>query len=247
MRPVGSCPLKRVHTLVFPTPAVYWLVVGFILIYVVMAAVLAPLSIHLLPLSMVHALLRSYFGFFILLLGIPCGIYVIGWRASDLFVWLRAPETLTVDSLRLTSGDTTLAWRDVGGIVRQHNHDRLVLRHAGGKYRLRLNLWSDSDELEVEVTDRVVDALLDKVRRQVAAGRSVDFGPLTLSSEGLTHKRQLIRWDDIESIRFQDGHDQGVSTRELVITVNGRFRKIDEEKIVNAPVLLAYLTDRLAQ
>ncbi|WP_254614463.1 DUF6585 family protein [Myxococcus sp. CA056] len=233
--------------MVFPTPAVYWLVAGCILIYVVVAIVLAPMSIHLLPLSMVKDLLRGSFGFILLVLGLPCGIYLIAWRASDLFVWLRSPESLVVDSLRLTSGDTTLAWGNVGSIVRQHNHDRLLLLHRGGKYRLRLNLWSDSDELEAEVTDRVVAALLDKVRRQVASGHSVAFGPLTLSSEGLTHKRQLIRWDDIESIRFQDGHDQGVSTRELIIAAHGRFRKIDEDKIVNAPVLLAYLTDRLEQ
>lgn len=243
--PVGSGPLKRLHTLVFPTPALYWLGLGFVLIYVVMAVVLAPTSIRLLPLSMVHDLLRSYFGFIILVAGIPCGIYVIGWRASDLFVWLRAPAELQVDSRGLTAGDTSLAWRDVSSFVRQHNHDRLVLRHGGGTYRLRLNLWSDSDELESVVSERVVATLLEKVRRQVASGGSVAFGPLSLSSEGLTHKRRRIHWNDIESIRLQDDHDQGVSTRTLHILANGKLLKVDEEKIVNAPVLLAFLADRL--
>ena len=237
--------LKRSHTLVFPTPALYWFVAGIVMIYVVVAALLTPLSLHLLPRGAIESLLRSYFGFFILLFGIPCGIYVIGWRASDIFAWMRAPRSLELDDEGLRAADTRIAWRDVSAIVEQYNHDRVVLRHRDGTYRLRLNLWSDAEDLHHEVVGHVVSRLLERVNRQVAAGQPVHFGPLTLNDDGLTHKGRLMRWDEIESIRFQDEVDHGVGTRELVIVAQGKPRKIDEAKVVNAPVLLAYLSSRL--
>ncbi|MCY1075822.1 hypothetical protein [Archangium lansingense] len=234
------------HTRVFPTPVLYWLVAGFILIYLVVAAFLSFGSIYLLPRSFIEGLFRYRSAPFILLLGIPCGIYFIAWRASDLFAWLVAPPKLEVDEEGLRAGDTRIAWRNVSAIVTVQNHDRLVLHHRGGTYRLRLNLWSDAEALYGHVTDHVVEALLQGVQRQVEAGKVVKFGPLTLSGAGLTHKKRLMRWDDIENIRFQDEFDDGVSTRELIITAQGRPLKIDEARIVNAPVLLAYLSQRLA-
>ncbi|PTL83403.1 DUF6585 family protein [Vitiosangium sp. GDMCC 1.1324] len=236
--------LKRSYTLVFPTPALYWLVAGIVMIYLVAAAILAPTSLHLLPRGVIESLLRHSFGFLILLFGIPCGVYLIGWRASDIFAWMRAPRSLELDDEGLRAANTRIAWKDVSAIIEQHQHDRVVLRHRNGLYRLRLNLWSDAEHLHRKVTTHVVSGLLDRVNRQVAAGQSVHFGPLTLNGAGLTHKGRLMRWEEIESIRLQDEEEQGVATRELVIVTQGKLRKIDEAKIVNAPVLLAYLSGR---
>ncbi|WP_244237228.1 hypothetical protein [Corallococcus llansteffanensis] len=218
---------------------------GLVFIYGVAAILLAPTSVHLLPRFVVESLLQSAFGYFFLLVGIPCGIYVIGWRASDLFVWTRAPGALTVDDQGLRDGTTRLAWRDVHTLVEQHQEQRVVLHHRDGTYRLRLGLWSDADALHHAVLGHVVPRLLEGVGRQVAAGEPVRFGPLTLSDAGLTHKGQLMRWEDIESIRLQDELDQGAATRELIIVAQGKPRKIDEAKVISAPVLLAYLSARL--
>jgi hypothetical protein len=245
-RPAGSRPLKHSYTLVFPRHTLWWLVMGLVLIYVVLAMLLTPASIHLLPREMVVGMLRSTYGFPTLLLGIPCGIYLMAWRASDFFVWWWSPRSLVVDDRGLRSGSTSLAWGQVRSIVRRHQEDQLVLRHDRGTYRLRLYLWSDPDELEALVTDSVVSELLEEVHHQVSQGEAVPFGPLTLSDAGLTYKRRLIHWDDIDSIRFQDESDTGAETRELILTVNGRRHKLDEAKVVNAPVLLAYLSARLA-
>ncbi|WIG99329.1 hypothetical protein KGD87_20255 [Myxococcus sp. SDU36] len=243
---VLEASLKRSHTRVFPTPVLYWLAAGFALIYLVAAAFLSFGKIYLLPQDFIQGLLRYQAAPIVLLAGIPCGIYFIFWRASDLFAWVSAPPTLVVDEECLRAGDTHIAWRNVSAIITVQNHDRLILRHRGGTYRLRLNLWSDADELYGHVTDHVVEVLLQGVHRQVDAGKAVQFGPLTLSGAGLTHKKRLMRWDDIESIRFQDEFDEGVSTRELIIAAQGKPLKIDEARIVNAPVLLAYLSQRLA-
>lgn len=237
--------LKRSHILLFPTPDLFWLVAGFVMIYLVAAALLAPTPLHLLPQGVIESLLRSRFGFSILLLCIPCGIYAIAWRARDIFAWMRAPRSLEVDDEGLRAPNTRIAWRDVSAIVDQHQHDRVVLRHRGGTYRLQLNLWSDAEHLHRAVTRHVVPRLLDRVNHQVAAGQSVQFGPLTLNGEGLTHKGRLMRWEEIESIRLQDEEDDAVATRELVIVAQGKSRKIDEAKVINAPVLLAYLSARL--
>lgn len=239
--------LKRSHTLIFPRHAVFWLVMGLVFIYGVVAVLLALFtSVHLLPRFVIEGLLQSAFGYFFLLVGLPCGIYVIGWRASDLFVWTRAPGALTVDEHGLRDGATRVAWRHVHTLVEQHQEDRVVLHHRDGAYRLRLGLWSDADDLRQTVLGHVVPRLMEDVDRQVAAGESVRFGPLTLSDAGLTHKGKLIRWDDIESIRLQDELDEGAATRELIIVAQGKSRKIDEAKVPNAPVLLAYLSDRLS-
>ncbi|WP_141621842.1 DUF6585 family protein [Myxococcus sp. AB036A] len=238
--------LKRSHTREFPTHVLYWLAAGFALIYVVAAAFLSFGKIYLLPQDFIKGLLRYNSAPIVLLAGVPCGLYFIFWRASDLFAWLAAPPKLVVDEECLRAGDTRIAWRNVSAIITEQNHDRLVLRHRGGTYRLRLNLWSDADELYAHVADHVVDALIGGVHRQVNAGKAVQFGPLTLSDAGLTHKKRLMRWDDIESIRFQDEFGDGVSTRELIIAAQGKPLKIDEARIVNAPVLLAYLSQRLA-
>lgn len=241
-----EAPLKRTHSRVFPVPALSWFFGGLVLIYAVVAVLLTPASIHLLPRDVVVGMMRSRYGFFFLLLGIPCGIYLIGWRASDLFAWLRAPRSLELDDEGLRAGTTRIAWRNVSAIIEQIDHDRVVLRHRGGTYRLRLNLWSNAEHLHHDVIGHLVPRLLDTVSRQVDAGRPVRFGPLTLSRAGLTHRGRLMRWEEIESIRRQDEVDQSVATRELVIVAQGKSRKFDEAKIINAPVLLAYLSARLA-
>ena len=238
--------MKRSHSLVFPTPVLYWFFAGLVMSYLVVAMLLAPASVHLLPRDMIVSLLQSHMGFFILLFGLPCGIYLIGWRASDLFVWMRAPHSLSLDDDGLRAGTVRIPWRDVESVLEVHNHDRVVLRHRGGSYKLRLNLWSDAEELHQEVMEHVVPELLERVHSQLDAGQPVHFGPLTLGGEGLTHKGRLLRWEEIESIRLQNEFDQGVSTRELVIVAQGKPRKIDEANILIAPVLLAYLSDRLA-
>ncbi|NOK34777.1 hypothetical protein HMI49_16380 [Corallococcus exercitus] len=238
--------LKRSHHKIFPTHSLSWFLAGLALLYVEAAALLDPLGVPLLPHRMIQDVLQSPFGFHLLLLGIPCCVYVLGWRARDLFAWLWAPHVVTVDDEGLRADVTRIRWRDVREVVEQHAHDRLVLRHAGGTLRLRLDLWSDADALHEAVLSQVVPRLLERVSLQVSAGQPVRFGPLTLGDAGLTHRGRLWRWDDIESIRLQDEVDQGFASRELIIVAQGRTRKFDEAKVINAPVLLAYLSDRLA-
>lgn len=225
----------------------YWFLAGLALLYVEAAALLDPLGVPLLPHQMVQDVLhRSGFGFYLLLLGIPCCIWVLGWRANDLFAWMMAPRTLTVDDECLRADGMRIRWRDVREIVEQHGNDCVILRHTGGKLRLRLYLWSDPDVLHEAVLEQVVSRLLERVSHQVSAGKPVRFGPLVLGDAGLIHRGRLWRWDDIESIRLQDEVDQGYASRELVIVAQGKARKFDEAKVINSPVLLAYLSDRLA-
>nr|WP_254380331.1 hypothetical protein [Corallococcus exiguus] len=238
--------LKHSHHKILPTHSVYWFLAGLALLYVEAAALLDPLGVPLLPHQMVQDVLRSGFGFYLLLLGIPCCIWVLGWRARDLFAWLLAPHTLTVDDEGLRADGTRIRWRDVREIIEQHANDRVILRHSGGTLRLRLDLWSDPDVLHEAVLEQVVSRLLERVSHQVSEGKPVRFGPLVLGDLGLIHRGKLWRWDDIESIRLQDEVDQGYASRDLVIVAQGKARKFDEAKVINAPVLLAYLSGRLA-
>ncbi|MGE6757838.1 DUF6585 family protein [Corallococcus interemptor] len=238
--------LKHTHHKILPTRALYWFLAGLALLYVEAAALLDPLGVPLLPHRWVQDVLRSGFGFSLLLAGIPYCIWILGWRANDLFAWLMAPHTLTVDDEGLRADATRIRWRDVREIVEQTSDDHVLLRHTGGALKLRLYLWSDPDVLHEAVLEQVVSRLLERVNHQVSAGKPVRFGPLVLSDAGLIHRKKLWRWGDIESIRLQDEVDQGHASRELVIVAQGRPRKFDEAKVINAPVLLAYLSGRLA-
>ncbi|RKH38264.1 hypothetical protein D7X55_34155 [Corallococcus sp. AB049A] len=238
--------LKHTHHKILPTRALYWFLAGLALLYVEAAALLDPLGVPLLPHRWVQDVLQSGFGFSLLLAGIPSCIWILGWRANDLFAWLMAPHTLTVDDEGLRADATRIRWRDVREIVEQTSDDHVLLRHTGGTLKLRLYLWSDPDALHEAVLEQVVSRLLERVNHQVSAGKPVRFGPLVLSDAGLIHRKKLWRWDDIESIRLQDEVDQGHASRELVIVAQGRPRKFDEAKVINAPVLLAYLSGRLA-
>ncbi|WP_237726580.1 hypothetical protein [Corallococcus coralloides] len=224
----------------------YWFLAGLALLYVEAAALLDPLGVPLLPHQVVQDVLRSGFGFYLLLLCVPYCIWILGWRANDLYAWLMAPHTLTVDDEALRADGMRIRWRDVREIIEQHADDRLILRHTGGTLRLRLYLWSDPDVLHEAVLEQVVSRLLARVSHQVSEGKPVRFGPLVLGDAGLIHRGKLWRWGDIESIRLQDEVEQGQTSRDLVIVAQGRTRKFDEAKVINSPVLLAYLSDRLA-
>jgi hypothetical protein len=238
--------LKRSHTRIFPTHALSWFMVGLLLAYIEAAALLAPLGVPLLPGAWIRDILRQHLGFVLLLAGIPLALYVLVWRAADLFDWLRSPRSLTVDAEGLSADARRIRWRDVHEFTEDSARDLLVLRHTGGTLRVWLSLWTDAGALHESLHEHAVAKLLPRVSQRVASGEAVRFGPLTLGSAGLTHRGQLMRWDDIESIRFQDEVDTGVASRELIIVAGGRTRKFDEAKVLNAPVLLAYLSDRLA-
>ena len=237
-------PLR--HDRIFPRYAFYCVLAGLAAIYVFCAMVLVPARIYILPYLITPDFVRYKGAFFVLVLAIPAAIYLIGWKGSDFFAWLRTPQVLTLGAHGLQLGATTVAFADVTRLRHRHNRNHLLLTTRDGKtLRLRLDLWDDAHALVAEVEEAVGEALRHDVERRLHAGDTVLFGALALNAEGLVHKGQLIAWSSIDTIRTQSDAEAMDVDEHLVIVANGRTRKIDRSKIENEPVLMVCLMQRL--
>jgi hypothetical protein len=222
------------HARVFPRYSFYCLLGGLAAIYVFCAMMLVPIKVYILPYLITPDFIRHRGAIVVLFLAIPAAIYLICWKGSDFFAWLRTPEQLTVGEHGLQLGERTLAFADVTRFRHRHNRNHVLLSTRDGRtLRLRLALWDEPDVLLAEVEEAVGDVMTNDVERRLHAGETVKFGVLGLQAEGLVHKGQLIAWSSIDV----DEH--------LVIVANGKSRKIDRSRIDNEPVLLACLMQRL--
>lgn len=237
-------PLR--HDRIFPRYAFYCVLAGLAAIYVFCAMVLVPAKIYILPYLITPDFVRYKGAFFVLVLAIPAAIYLICWKGSDFFAWLRTPQVLTLTAHGLQLGTQTVAFADVTRLRHRHNRNHLLLTTRDGQtLRLRLDLWGDPYALVAEVEEAVGEVLRHDVERRLHAGDTVPFGALALNAEGLVHKGQLIAWSSIDTIRTQSDAEAMDVDEHLLIVANGKTRKIDRSKIDNEPVLMSCLMQRL--
>lgn len=128
-----------------------------------------------------------------------------------------------------------------------HQSDKLILRHSGGKkYVIYLDFWNDGngiyDRLAAELVRRHGSAL----GARLAADGRLKFGKVTALADRLEHKNRAVPYAQIASIRTQREEGAGSSMSYLMIsTATGRICKIDRSTIVNEPLLLNFLSQRL--
>lgn len=234
------------HARIFPRYSFYCVLGGLAAIYVFCAMMLVPVKVYILPYLITPDFIRYRGAIVVLFLAIPSAIYLICWKGSDFFAWLRTPQQLTVGDRGLQLGERTLAFAEVTRIRHRHNRNHVLLTGGDGKtLRLRLALWDDAAGLLAEVEEAVGEVMAHDVERRLHAGETVKFGALGLQAEGLMHKGQLIAWSSIDTIRTQSDEDGMDADEHLVIVANGKTRKIDRSRIDNEPVLLACLMQRL--
>ncbi|WP_260397211.1 hypothetical protein [Variovorax sp. KBW07] len=234
------------HARIFPRYAFYCVLGGLAAIYLFCAMMLVPAKIYILPYLITPDIVRYKATLFVLVLAIPAAIYLICWKGSDFFAWLRAPEVLTVGAHGLQMGKNIVAFADVTRLRHRHNRNHLLLTTRNGNtLRLRLDLWDNAHALLAEVEEAVGEVLRHDVERRVHSGETVAFGALGLNAEGLVHKGQLIAWSNIDTIRTQSDEEGMDVDEHLVIVANGKTRKIDRSKIDNEPVLMVCLMQRL--
>lgn len=234
------------HARIFPRYSFYCVLGGLAAIYVFCAMMLVPIKIYILPYLITPDFIRYKGAIVVLFLAIPAAIYLICWKGSDFFAWLRTPGQLTVGEHGLQLGERTLAFADVTRFRHKHNRNHVLLSTRDGKtLRLRLDLWDQAHALLAEVEEAVGDTMAHDVERRLHAGETVKFGALGLQAEGLVHKGQLIAWSSIDTIRTQSDEDGMDVDEHLVIVAGGKTRKIDRSKLDNEPVLMACLMQRL--
>ena len=78
---------------------------------------------------------------------------------------------------------------------------RYMWVETGSLFRFKLGTWLDRfPELVDAIVDESYYARLAEVRRALARGESVSFGPLTATSEGIHCRNRLLAWRDVKVI-----------------------------------------------
>lgn len=159
-----------------------------------------------------------------------------GWRGPLLFVrvaqrWSDA-TTVRHSFLRYVNHD-----RAHGSVI-THRSDRFDLTFADGSsagfyvgqvpvrtlasdyfhYGVRTDLLPSANEAAVDavsaVLDKVTEALLPQLRRDIDAGRSVDFGALSASRDGLRYGADTFGWRDITDMKMNASWPSNAALRE---------------------------------
>ncbi|MBJ3499694.1 hypothetical protein JGC20_25770, partial [Salmonella enterica subsp. enterica serovar Typhimurium] len=149
------------------------------------------------------------------------GLLFIIWKFSVTVLFLFTPRRMTLTETALQAGHRVIHYDALESMRLLHQSDKLILRHSGGKkYVIYLDFWNDGNG----IYDRLAAEL---VRRHGSALGALPYA-------------------QIASIRTQREEGAGSSMSYLMIsTATGRICKIDRSTIVNEPLLLNFLSQRL--
>ncbi|PEH22931.1 hypothetical protein CBI74_00940 [Salmonella enterica] len=175
------------------------------------------------------------------------GLLFIIWKFSVTVLFLFTPRRMTLTETALQAGHRVIHYDALESMRLLHQSDKLILRHRGGKkYVIYLDFWNDGngiyDRLAAELVRRHGSAL----GARLAADGRLKFGKVTALADRLEHKNRAVPYAQIASIRTQREEGAGSSMSYLMIsTATGRICKIDRSTIVNEPLLLNFLSQRL--
>ncbi len=99
---------------------------------------------------------------------------------------------------------------------------------------------TDIDALGETVKQHVYPGLLAENMQELASGKPLVFGPLTLSAEGLMHRKQSIPWQELGGASLQDG-----VLRLEPASGNARALRLAASRIPNVEVVLQIIQHHL--
>jgi len=157
------------------------------------------------------------------------------------------------EGLVYTVGDRgeTVRWDEVEAVyqrvTKRYIHGiylgttRRYIVHYDGDRRLTFDgKLADVDGLGARIQHEVTSRLLPRARASYDAGASLAFGALGVSRHGLSNGRETVAWNDIQSVRL----DQGM----LTVRKRGKWRnwsRIPVAKTPNVWVFLALVDDTI--
>jgi hypothetical protein len=140
------------------------------------------------------------------------------------------------DGLAAVTGGTFefMAWKDVDVVAHvwiKMDH-QVVLKTGDDRQMMVRNGFTEMGELHLAIYQQVNKVLLPRALSKIEEGKSVRFGPFTLSRTGLKYKDRKARWNEITSMKIvSHGGDQ-----RLTIRTKGRLLAwcwCDTSKIAN--------------
>src|SRR5262249_5797949 len=97
--------------------------------------------------------------------------------------------------------------------------------------------FADIDELAAMLRKKTAEHILPRARETLREGRAIAFGPITLTSEGLTWRNTKVKWSEIGAVDVAEG-----SVR--VARSGKRWLTEDVANVENVHVLLALAAER---
>jgi hypothetical protein len=89
------------------------------------------------------------------------------------------------------------------------------------------------DELGNLIQQHVTELLLPRAVNAISAGRTLEFGMLGVDQNGIAYKREVLSWQNIESIQVKKG--------KLIIRENGKWLDWTSISVADIPNLFVFL------
>ncbi len=135
-------------------------------------------------------------------------------------------------------GNRVVLWEDVQSLYEQQDvvagiraDRRLRFQFKDGRWLSVDSSYKDFAAFAEAVRRGVTNAVLRRARRELPAGRPVEFGKLKLSQAGLEKEGDSIPWSAVDSITFEPRVDGQVHAMAVVIYKRGVQSKGTKEKV----------------
>jgi hypothetical protein len=148
---------------------------------------------------------------------------LVGWSEITALIAVRAREHVWVGR------------RGFGGATKDDERTprwSFLVRRADTTVVTVDERWEEFGKLARTIDKRVRARLVPPFRAEIVAGRTVRFGAIAVSPEGVSYEGRLLAWDDVKEFRIEQG--QVVVIRKPA----GRFAAADIRAVENATTLL---------
>lgn len=129
-------------------------------------------------------------------------------------------------------------WEDVQSLYEQQDvvagiraDRRLRFLFTDGRWLSVDSSYKDFAAFAEAVSQGVTNAVLRRAKRELPAGRSIEFGKLKVSQSGLEKEGDSIPWSAVDSITFEPRVDGQVHAMAVVIYKRGMQSKGINEKV----------------
>lgn len=188
----------------------------------------------------------SVLGLFVLLLGVMTPLSIFRNRNRVVYVHEHGivqerggkTEQMLWDEVATLLADR-VTMKQAGGLV-THQIATFKLKTDTGKKLMLDHLLADILSLGEHVEAAVTRSLLPKAQARLAKGESVDFAPLTVTSQGLARGKQTLPWERLAGAHVAHG--------EVRIFGQGEpsaWTKVRYGSLTNAQALLGLLSSRV--
>lgn len=180
------------------------------------------------------------------------GLWLILWPLP--YLGLRVEVDADGVTVRRWYGTTQLGWETLEAFWWNADKTYLEGRRSGAsvytlvdltgkRLRLRSEFIDNGRDLGPVLEEYVGEFLTPVLSKKLQRGKEIDFGPLTVTPEGLVYKDKELSWDEVAEIGLRDGGEVVVQQQDGWST----WFRSPMSRIPNIPVLFQIVGQRLVR